>query len=174
MIPDKRDPPKKTHLGKKGPQPPSLTEFMRQAEYLRDTALALLQQDGHHAPMLFTWRRDGVREVVALELKGFPGSMGDLVQAIVKVRQVFAFVAISEAWMTRDAAASLDVMPSKSPDREEALVVSAIHPERKMMWCIPFSREHGRITFGAMIDSTAKGMTIGGSIPSALGKEGQP
>jgi hypothetical protein len=127
----------------------------------------MVKADGYHTPMLFTWRRDGVREVVALDLKGSPASMGDVIHRIVKVRDVACFVAVAEAWLTRGPAASMDVPPSQHQEREQVLSISAIHPDGKAFWCYPFAAEGGRVVIGAPISS--EGLTLGGTIPSALG-----
>jgi len=175
MAPDKTDPPKKKppRPKKSGPPVPSFTEFLQEAERLCETALAMLREQGHHGPTVIAWCRDGHREVIGLSLKDCPLSMGDVLKALVRFRRVHSFVAISEAWMTRGEAASLSVMPSKSPEREQVLCVSAIHPEAKRMWVYPFASEGGRVVVGALLSS--EGMTLGGGIPEALGgEEGQP
>jgi len=167
---------KRPQQSKQRPGPPSLAEFMLEAEHLREIAKAMLVADSHHANVLFTWRRDGVREVVLLDLKGFSGSVGDLVRAVVKVRDVVCFIAISEAWVLvgpdAEEALAQSVRPSQHADRREVLAVSACHPEGKRMWYVPFSREGGRIVLGREVDSASAGLTVAGAIPSALDKEG--
>ncbi len=171
MPPDSTDSHRRrSHRTKKGV--PTFPEFLREAEKLRDTALAMLRQDGCHAPIVVAWTQDGAREIIGLGLERCPFSLGEILAMLVKVRGLAAFVCASEAWMTRGAAASVDVMPSQSVDREECLTVAAIHPQGKRMWVYPFAREHGRITVGKLLDSS--GMTLGGGIPSALGEEGRP
>ena len=173
MAPDKKDLPKHSPRGKKGPQPPTLTKFMQEAEHLRNIALAMLQADGHHAPLVIAWRQDGCQEVIALSLHGSPVSMGTVLKGLVRLHQVHSFVAIAEAWMTRGKAASLEVAPSQSPEREQVLSISAIHPEGRRGWFVPFATEGGRVVLGTPVDST--GMTLGGGIPEALnGQEGRP
>ncbi len=167
MAPDKRDPPKKSHRAKKGAQPPTVTEFLHAATDLRDTALAMLRADGHHTPLVVAWTQDGRKELIGLGLpEGFPLSMGQVLAALVRDRRIHSFITIHEAWMTRHEAASLEVPPSQSPEREQVLMIAAIHPERKTMWCYPFAHEGGRTILGTPLDST--GMTLGGGIPEAL------
>ncbi len=184
MAPDtKHPPPKQSHRrGKKGPEffphvpkrarkrirPPTVAEFLREAEALRDRALAVLKRDGHHVNICIGWCPDGHTELIGFDVPEGGPSMGTVLAAIVKTRRLRCFIAVSEAWMTRGPAADLTVMPSESPDREEALVVSAVHPEVKRMWAVPFAREHGQITLGKTLDSAAEGMTLGGGIPEAL------
>lgn len=175
MAPDKKDPPKKKspRPKKSGPPVPSFTVFLQEAERLKATALTMLQADGHHAPLVIAWCRDGHREVIGLSLREAGPSLGTVLRAVVQARQVQCFVAISEAWMTRGAAASLEVMPSASPEREQVLCVSAIYPEAKRMWVYPFASEGGRVVVGALLSS--EGLTLAGGIPEALnGEEGRP
>jgi hypothetical protein len=63
-------------------------------------------------------------------------------------------------------------MPSQSPERQQVLVISAIHPAGKTMWVYPFATEGGRVVIGTPISS--EGMTLHGGIPDALGKETEP
>ncbi len=172
MPPDTHDPPKQSRRAKKGAQPPTLAEFLHAATDLRDTALAMLQADGHHTPLVVAWTQDGRKELIGLGLpEGFPLSMGQVLTMLVRDRRLRCFVSISEAWMTRHEAASLEVPPSQSPEREQVLVIAAIHPDQKTMWCYPFAHEGGRTILGTPIDST--GMTLSGGIPEALNR-GQP
>ncbi len=186
MTPDKKDPPTKSHRGKKGPQssprvpkqarkrarPPHLAQFMAEAEQLRDTALEILQRDGHHMSLAFGWRGDGGVELIGFDLREGGPSLGTVLAAIVKNRRLQCFVAVSEAWMTRRETASLDVMPSKHPDREQVLCVSAIHPEQKTMWVYPFAAEGGKVVIGKLLSS--EGLQLGGAIPEALGGGERP
>ncbi len=174
MVPGS-NPPKKSSHHRTKKRVPAFPEFLREAEKLRDTALATLRQNGCHAPIVVAWTHDGVREIIGLGLERCPFSLGEILAMLVKVRGLSAFVCASEAWMTRGAVASLDVMPSQSVDREECLTIAAVHPEGKRMWVYPFAREHGRITLGKLLDSAAEGYTLSGGIPSALGdEEGRP
>jgi hypothetical protein len=124
----------------------------------------MLRQDGHHTPIciLFT---DAGKEVVGLQVPG-DRPMHEIVRAVVQARKARAFVCITEAWMTRGAAASLEVRPSQHPEREQILCISAIHPEGRRLWCYPFASEHGTVVVGPPLDTT--GMTLGGGIPEAL------
>ena len=172
MTPDRQHlPPKrKSHRAKKRAHPPTLTEFIQEAERLHDRALTMLRQDGHHSPIIVAWTRDGGREVIGLNLReGFPLTMGQVLAGLVRRRRIVAFIAINEAWMTRGIAASLDIMPSQHPDREQVLCVAAVHPEGKRMWCIPFAHEGGRLVLGTPLYST--GLSLGGTIPNALNSE---
>ncbi len=189
MAADIRQPPRRrTYRGKKGPQsstrvpmqarkrarPPRLPEFLREAEHLRDTALVVLKRDGHHTSLAFGWSPDGRVELIGFALRPDGPSLGTVLRAIVKSRRLHCFVSIAEAWMTRGSAASLEVMPSQSPEKEQVLCVSAIHPEGKRMWVYPFASEGGQVVIGKLLDSAALGVTLGGTIPSALGEEGRP
>ncbi len=170
MTPGKQDPPPRpSRRGKKGPcLPIPFDRFLAEAEQLKAKAIEMLRQDGHHAPLLILFT-DADREVVGLRLAG-DRPMHEVVKAVVQARQARAFVCITEAWMTRGAAASLEVPPSQHPDREQILCISAIHPEGKTMWVYPFASEGGRVVIGPILDSTR--MTLGGGIPNALGEEG--
>jgi hypothetical protein len=172
MRPDKKPPPQRKAPRTKGTLPP-FDQFIREAAKLRDKAMELLRQDGHHAPVLILYT-DGGMEVGGIHATG-DRPMHEHVRAIVQSRKAKAFVAISESWMVGapHAEASLreHIPPSKHPERREALTVSAVHPAGRQMWVMPFSREHGTITFGKMLDSAALGMTLGGGIPQALGGE---
>ncbi len=181
MPPDRRHPPpKKSPRAKKGArtsrrprrQPPQLTEFLREAERLRDTALEILKRDGHHTSLAFGWRGDGNIELIGFDLREGGPSLGTVLAAIVKSRRLQCFVAVSEAWMTRREAASLAVPPSQSPEREQVLCISAIHPDAKRMWVYPFAAEGGKVVIGKLLSS--EGLTLGGAIPEALGEEGRP
>ncbi len=175
-------PPKKSPHAKKGArpsrrprrQPPKLTEFLREAERLRDTALGILKRDGHHTSLAFGWRGDGSVELIGFGLREGGPSLGTVLATIVQARRLQCFVAVSEAWMTRGQAASLEVMPSQSPEREQVLCISAIHPEQKTMWCYPFASEGGKVVIGKVLSSEALGLTLDGAIPEALGEEGRP
>ncbi len=183
MTPHKKDPPKKSYRrGKKGPQssphvpkqarkrvcPPRLAQFMAEAERLRDTALEILKRDGHHTSLAFGWRGDGNIELIGFDLREGGPNLGTVLATIVQARRLQCFVAVSEAWMTRGQAASLEVMPSQSPEREQVLCISAIHPEQKTMWCYPFASEGGKVAIGKVLSSEASGLTLGGAIPEAL------
>jgi hypothetical protein len=61
------------------------------------------------------------------------------------------------------------VPPSKSPEREQVLSISAIHPAGKTMWCYPFASEGGSVVLGTPISS--EGLTLGGGVPNALNEE---
>ncbi len=171
MAPGSNPPKRKSPRGKKRPRSIiPFDEFVEEAERLRATALAMLRADGYHAPLVVAWTQDGHKELIGLGLpEGFPLSMGQVLTALVRDRRIHCFITIHEAWMTRGQAASVTVPPSQSPEREQVLVVSAIHPERKQMWCYPFAAEGGTVVVGKPISST--GMTLGGGIPEALGKE---
>ena len=82
------------------------------------------------------------------------------------------FVSIAEAWMTRSPAASLDASPSASSEREQVLVIGAIHPERKQLWCYPFANEGGKVVIGKKLGT--EGTTLEGDIANALGTEDEP
>jgi len=158
-------------LHPKQPSLPTLTEFMQEAERLRDTALSLLRQDGCHEPTVIAWTRDGRCEVIGLSLKDCPLNMGDVLKGLVRLRRIYAFVAIGEAWMTRGEGVRLDVPPSQSPEREQVLMVSAVHPQGKQGWFVPFRTEGGRTILGRPVSSA--GLTLAGGIPEALnGEEG--
>jgi hypothetical protein len=181
MSPEQRDPPRKTSpRAKKGARtprrrdrrPPDLPTFLAEAERLRDRALAVLQRDVHHLPIVVGWRADGDREVIGLAVQQGGPSFGTVLAAVVKTRHLVCFVAITEAWMTRGPNLDLAVMPSQSPERQQVLVISAIHPAGKTMWVYPFAAEGGRVVIGTPISS--EGMTLGGGIPDALGKETEP
>ncbi len=189
MAPDRQHPPpKKSHRrGKKGHQSsprvpkqarervrsPSLAEFLREAEHLRDTALEVLKREGHHTSLAFGWTPDGRVELIGFALRPDGPSLGTVLRAIVKSRRLQCFVSIAEAWMTRGPAASLDVMPSQSPEREQVFVISAIHPQQKTMWVYPFASEGGTVVIGRVLDSAALGVTLGGRIPEALEEGGR-
>jgi hypothetical protein len=147
---------------------------MAEAERLRDTALEILKRDSHHTSLAFGWRGDGSVELIGFALRPDGPSLGTVLRAIVRNRRLQCFVSIAEAWMTRGPAASLDVMPSQSPEKEQVLCVSAIHPEGKRMWVYPFASEGGQVVIGKLLDSAALGVTLGGTIPFALGEEGRP
>jgi len=186
MAPDSNFPPMKSHRakksayqGKKGTH--SLIpfdEFLIEAERLFRMAQETLQRDGHHCPILILFVDEGM-EVAGLRVSG-DRPMHEYVKAVVQARKARGFVCISEAWMVHgpEAETSLReaVRPSKHPERREVLAVSAVHPEGRRMWAVPFSREGGRVTFGAVLDSSALGLVLGGGIPEALGgkEEGQP
>ena len=115
------------------------------------------------------WRADGGREVLGFALRAGGPSLGTVLQALVKSRRLVCFVCIAEAWMTRGRGASPEVLPAQSPEREQVLLISAIHPAGKRMWCYPFAAEGGRVVLGTPISS--EGLTLGGGIPDALGEE---
>ncbi len=179
MSPEQRDPPlKKSNRVKKRARtprrrdrrPPDLPTFLAEAERLRDRALAVLQRDVHHLPIVVGWRADGDREVIGLAVQQGGPSFGTVLAAVVKTRHLVCFVAITEAWMTRGP--NLDTRPSQSPERQQVLVISAIHPAGKTMWVYPFAAEGGRVVIGTPISS--EGMTLHGGIPDALGEQKQP
>jgi len=160
---------RKPHQAKRSPGPPSYSEFLRHADRIRERALKVLQQDGHHANIVICFTRDGSEEVVGIGSLPAEMTMGEALRAICRARRVHSFVAVHEAWMTRGPAASLVVPPSKHPEREQVLCVSAIHPQTKRMWVYPFASEGGRVVLGKMLSSEAEGVTLGGGIPEALG-----
>jgi len=175
MAPDSRHPPKKkSRRAKKGARTLiPYTNFLAEAERLFQTAQETLQRDGHHCPILILFVDEGM-EVAGLRVSG-DRPMHEYVKAVVQARKARAFVCISEAWMVHgpEAETSLReaVRPSKHPERREVLAVSAVHPEGRRMWAVPFSREGGRVTFGAVLDSSALGLVLGGGIPEALDKK---
>ena len=95
-----------------------------------------------------------------------------MLRNLVTARRLICFVCIAEAWITRGRGASPEVPPSQSPEREQVLLISAIHPAGKRMWCVPFAAEGGRVVIGPPISS--EGMTLGGGIPDAPGEEERP
>jgi hypothetical protein len=170
MAPDTRDPPLQySPPGPQGPHPRiPLATFLAEAERLKDTALRLLQADGHHAPILILFTGTA-SAVVGLRHRG-DRPMHEVVTAIVRAHHAEAFVCISEAWLVAgpEAARTLaaGIPPSQHPDRREVLAISAIHPEGRRGWFIPFRTQAGRAVLGTPVDST--GMTLGGGIPEAL------
>ena len=151
---------------------PRLAEFLAEAERLRDKALAVLKRDGHHESLLVGWRPDGTPELIRFDLRTDGPSLGTVLAATVRRRGLRCFVSIAEAWMTRGPAVSLVVPPSASPEREQVLVIGAIHPERKQLWCYPFAAEGGTVVIGKALST--EGTTLGGDISNALGTEGPP
>ncbi len=91
MVPGSNPPKRKSHRAKKGARTPTLTEFLAEAERLRETALAMLREQGHHGPTVIAWCRDGHREVIGLSLKLCPLSMGDVLKTLVRLRRVYPF-----------------------------------------------------------------------------------
>ncbi len=51
----------------------------------------------------------------------------------------------------------------------QVLVMGAIHPERKQMWCYPFAAEGGTVVIGRALST--EGTTLDCEIGSALGTE---
>ena len=154
----------------KAPLPP-FEEFIAEAQRLKDKAMAMLQRDRHHTPILVLFTERGM-EIGGIQTSG-DRAMHEYVKAIVKARGAKAFVCVTESWMVMNlSGVATNVRPSLHPDRRECLVVSAVHPAGSRMWATPFSREHNTITFGATLDSSALGMDLRGGIPEALSGEG--
>lgn len=169
MIRFDTTPPKRKAPQAKTPLP-SFEEFINETQRLKDKAMAVLREDGHHCATLILYTDRGV-EVGGMHVTG-DRAMHEYVRAIIKARGAKAFIAITESWMVMDLhGVATNVRPSQHPERRKALVVSAVHPAGSRMWAIPFSREGNQITYGRVVDSGAMGMDVRGGIPEALSGE---
>lgn len=172
MSPDKKPPPQRKAPQAKTKLPP-FEEFLAEAELLKDKAMAVLREDGHHSPILMLFTEEG-KEVAGLRVSG-DRPLHEYVKAVVHARKARAFVCISEAWavLGPDVPETLarGIRPSRHPERRQVLVVSAIHPEGKRMWFVPFASEGGKVVLGTPVDSASAGMTLAGGIPEALDRE---
>ncbi len=155
------------------PALPTLSEFLKEADRLRERAVTVLAKDGVHTPIVIATKQDGHRETFSIRLEPGAPSFGEILKDLVRRREIFCFVTIAEAWMTRNEALRPDVPPSQSPGREQVLMIGAHHPDGAKMWATPFAWDGERLILGTVIDST--GLSLAGGIPEALtGTEGQP
>ncbi len=147
--------------------PIQFDEFLAEYEHLKERAVEMLRQDGHHASVLVLFTDAGM-EVAGLQIPR-DRPMHQVVKALVRARRARAFVAIAEAWMVYGPGAAEGIRPSRHSERQQVLSISAVHPEGVRGWFVPFANEGGRVILGTPVDST--GMELRGGIPDALGGE---
>ncbi len=179
MSPDTTDPPQRRSphgkSGKKGPRTLiSYPAFVQEAQRLLGVAQWILTSDRQHGPIVFLFTDDAGMEIASLAgVAVVP--MHAAVRAVCKARGAQAFIFVDESWMATGAPGDpglLQVPPSRHPDRQECLTVFAVHPEGRMAWTVPFSREHNIVTFGKVIHMA--GEHVQGGLAEALGEEGRP
>ncbi len=171
MAPGRQSRRKPSRAKPRARPPIPFDQFLAEAERLKARALQMLRADGAHSPVLILFTDTGP-EVAGLQLQG-GRPLHEVVKAVVRTRRARAFVCIAEAWMVTGPAAASLLPPSQSPERQQVLAISAVHPEGTRGWFIPFANEGGRVVLGAPVDST--GMTVRGGIPEALaGEEDRP
>lgn len=124
----------------------TVEQFKAEIEQLWHTAKQDLIRDGATGNWLVVWDGAGQRKLVrGINPLGGGKQLAPVITPILKELRGVAFILVVEAW----ARTTPEVRPSLDPAREEALILTAIHPSYREMRSLRFDRDDcGDVHFG--------------------------
>ena len=103
-------------------------------------------------PMLICWmvRPDGMVEERAASIAGAPPRL--VLPGLLRQWKPYCHVYIADAWIGKPRPVGTPVedipLPSTDPERTEALVIAARHPDVRVLIEQPYTRESGTLVYG--------------------------